>query len=396
VFPFDVPLAELRRRTSAKWRVFEPDVLPLWVAEMDVRLAPAIRAALDEAVDLGDTGYPAGTDYHEALRRFASDRWGWDGVAVDRTRIVPDVMMGIVEVLRLVTAPGDTVVINTPVYPPFYPFTEHADRVVAEAPLDARLRLDLEVLQTVFRSATADGSRGAAYLLCNPHNPTGTVHSAEELAAVASLAARYGVRVIADEIHGPLVLPGATFTPYLAVDVSGTGFSLTSASKGWNLAGLKAGLVVAGDAAADDLDRLPEEVGHGPSHLGILAHTAAFASGVPWLADLLVALDHNRTLLGDLLAEHLPAVRWVPPQGTFLAWLDCSGLGWDPGPDDGSVRGLATLSQGPAVEFLRRGRVGVSAGPAFGSGGGGHVRLNFATSTAILEEAVRRMADAVR
>ncbi|MBM7365728.1 MalY/PatB family protein [Gordonia hydrophobica] len=380
---------DLRQRTSMKWRAHPGDVLPLWVAEMDVPLAEPITAALTEAVGRGDTGYSGrGVDYAEALAGFAARRWGWDGLEVGRTAIVPDVMMGIVEVLKLVTEPGDTVVVNAPVYPPFYAFATHADRVVVEAPLTAG-RIDLEALAAVFAAARERGRR-VAYLLCNPHNPTGAVHTRRELEAVAALAAEHRVRVIADEIHAPLILDGASFTPYLSVDGADDAFSLISASKAWNLAGLKAALAIAGPAAAGDLERMPEEVSHGPSHFGVLSHTAAFADGGEWLDALLVGLTENRDLLGQLLATHLPDVRYAPPQGTYLAWLDCRPLGFeDAEGTDGP--GIVSELAGPAKAFLEHSRVALSSGHVFGSGGSGHVRLNFATSKAILTEAVTRM-----
>jgi cysteine-S-conjugate beta-lyase len=390
-----VSLGELRRRTSVKWRAYPADVLPMWVAEMDVMLAEPIAGAICDAVKLGDTGYPAGTGYAEALAGFAFDRWGWDGIAVERTAVVPDVMMGVVEVLRLVTEPGDAVVVNCPVYPPFYSFVEHMDRRIVAAPLTRQHRLDLDALGEAFSGATAAG-KPAAYLLCNPHNPTGTVHSIDELAGVAALAATHHVRVVADEIHAPLVMAGQRFVPYLSVPGSENAFSLMSASKAWNLAGLKAALAVAGPSAADDLARLPEEVSHGPSHLGVIAHTAALAEGAPWLDALLAGLDHNRHLLTALLAEHLPQVRYTPPQATFLAWLDCRALGLDDGASALGERGQVRMKAGPAAVFLDKGRVALSAGPAFGTGGAGHVRLNLATSTQILTEAVHRMAAAIR
>jgi cystathionine beta-lyase len=250
----ELSLDQLRQRTSMKWRTHPDDVLPLWVAEMDVPLAPPVHEALTSALDRGDTGYPVGTAYAEALAGFASQRWGWDGVAVERTAIVPDVMLGIVEVLHLLTAPGDTVVVNCPVYPPFYAFLETAGRSVREVPLGQHGRLDLDALAEAFGSPV-DGRRPAAFLLCSPHNPTGVVHTAEELAAVAELGRRHGVRVVADEIHAPLVLPGASFVPFLSVPGAENGFSVLSATKGWNLAGLKAALVVAGPDAAGDLAR---------------------------------------------------------------------------------------------------------------------------------------------
>jgi len=386
-------LEELRQRTSLKWRQYPADVLPLWVAEMDVHLAEPIAQALHEAVARGDTGYPAGArDYARALSDFADRRWGWRDLDIDRTAIAPDVMLGIVEVLRLVTAPGDTVVVNAPVYPPFYAFVRHDGREVVEAPLDAHGRIDLETLRETFAVARQAGT-GVAYLLCNPHNPTGVVHRREELAAVAALARAHGVRVVADEIHAPLVLEGTRFTPYLTVDGAEDAFSVTSASKAWNLAGLKAALLIAGTQAADDLARLPEEVSHGPSHLGVLAHTVALDEGEAWLDALLTGLSENRDLLGHLLTEHLPEVGYLPPEGTYLAWLDCRRLALDDA-DVTDGPGIVTDLAGPARAFLDHGRVALSSGHVFGSGGGGHVRLNLATSQAVLTEAITRMGRA--
>ncbi|MFE6177248.1 MalY/PatB family protein [Streptomyces sp. NPDC056464] len=372
-------LDRLRCRTSMKWRAHPDDVLPLWVAEMDVPLAEPVVRAVTEALALGDTGYPAGTGYAEALAGFAEKRWGWDGLAVERTAIVPDVMLGVVEMLKLVTGPGDPVVVNSPVYPPFYQFVEHMDRQVIEAPLGADLRIDFETLNETFRRAVAGGRR-AAFLLCSPHNPTGTVHTADELAAVAALADRHGVRVVVDEIHAPLTAGGVEFVPYLSVPGSANGLSLMSASKAWNLAGLKAALAIAGTASAADLARMPDEVSHGPSHLGIIAHSAALRDGTGWLDALLAGLDDNRRLLADLLAEHLPAIAHHPAEATYLAWLDCRALG---------------LGDDPAEVFLRRGRVALNSGIPFGTGGAGHVRLNLATSPELIAEAVRRMAAAL-
>ncbi|MCD9874598.1 MalY/PatB family protein [Streptomyces guryensis] len=372
-------LESLRCRTSMKWRTYPADVLPLWVAEMDVPLAGPVVRAVTEALALGDTGYPAGTAYAEALAGFAEKRWGWDGLAVERTAIVPDVMLGVVEMLKLVTGHGDTVIVNSPVYPPFYQFVEHMDRQVLQAPLGADLRIDFDALEEAFRQAVSGGRR-AAHLLCSPHNPTGTVHTAGELAAVAALADRYGVRVVADEIHAPLTAGGVDFVPYLSVPGAESGLSLMSASKAWNLAGLKAALAIAGPAAAVDLARLPEEVSHGPSHVGVLAHTAALTDGTAWLDALLTGLDDNRRLLVDLLAEHLPAIGHRPGEATYLAWLDCRALG---------------LGDDPAEVFLERGRVALNSGIPFGTGGAGHVRLNLATSPELITEGVRRMAAAL-
>ncbi|MGP9022999.1 MalY/PatB family protein [Streptomyces sp. BR1] len=387
----ELSLDQLRRRRSMKWRTYPADVLPLWVAEMDAPLAPPVADALREAIDAGDTGYPAGTEFAESVAGFASRRWKWDGLAVDRTALVPDVMMGAVQVLRLITDPGDPVIVNSPVYAPFYAFVTHDDRRIVEAPLGPDLRIDPDTLDETFRRTREQSGTGKiAFLLSNPHNPTGTVHTVEELAAVAELARRYGIRVVADEVHAPLVLPGADFTPYLSVPGAEDAFSLMSATKGWNLAGIKAALAVAGPEAAADLRRIPEEVHHGASHLGVIAHTVAHRHGDQWLDALLAGLDANRTLLGQLIAAHLPGIGYARPEGTYLAWLDCRSLGL--APEDGSTDlAVVTDLAGPAQLFLEHARVALSSGHIFGTGGAGHVRLNFATSQSALTEAITRM-----
>jgi cysteine-S-conjugate beta-lyase len=371
----ELSLAHLRERTSAKWRAYPDDVLPVWVAEMDVPQAEPVVAAVNDALLRGDTGYAWGDDYAEALVTVASDRWGW---AVDpaRARLVPDVMRGVVEVVRVVTRPGDAVVVNPPVYPPFYAFLAHADRRVVEVPLTAGHRLDLAALAAAFARPEVTG-----YLLCSPHNPTGTVHTAEELQTVATLADEHGVRVVADEIHALLVLPDrGPFVPWLSLPEAQQGVALHSASKAWNLAGLKAAVAVGGEAAADDLARIPEEVGHGVSHLGVIAHTAALREGGPWLDRVRADLAVNQDQLVDLLAEHAPDVRYQPGDATYLAWLDCRALG---------------LGDDPAAAFLARGRVALTSGIGFGQGGAGHARFNLATSSELLSEAVRRLAAAI-
>ena len=369
---FTLGLPELRERTSLKWTFYPPDVLPLWVAEMDVDVAPAIKDALAAALDMGDTGYAYGPAYAEAFARFSKDRWNFD-IDVEHTRLMPDLMLGVTEMIRAFTEPGDAVIITPPVYPPFYGFIGHSDRKVVEAAL-TNGRLDLDRLARAFKDATANG-RAAAFLLCNPHNPTGTVHSAQELAGVAALADEHGVHVISDEIHAPLTLPSATFVPYLSV--ADAGVSLLSASKGWNLAGLKTAVAAAGPRSAQVLADLPQEVGHGASLLAIIAHTAALEHARDWLDEARQAIVANRTLLAELLETHLPTARLMDADATYLAWVDCRALG---------------LGDDPAAVFLERGRVAFSDGPSFGTGGAGWVRVNLATSPAIVEQAVARMA----
>lgn len=241
--------------------------------------------------------------------------------------------------------------------------------------LDSAGRIDFDALD----GTLARLGPGAALLISNPHNPTGVVHTRAELETIADLAARYRTRVVVDEIHAPLVLDGSTFTPYLSVRGTEDAVVLMSASKGWNLAGLKAALAIPGAGATDELARLPVEVTHGASHLGVIAHTAALTGGDDWLDAVLAGLAENRRLLGALLGQHLREVGYREPEGTYLAWLDCRALG------DGDT---------PYRLFLDTARVALTSGPAFGTGGGGHVRLNFATSREILTEAVARMGRA--
>ncbi|NNM45020.1 MalY/PatB family protein [Knoellia koreensis] len=372
-------LERLRERRSVKWRAYDPDVLPLWVAEMDVVPAPAVQRAVRDAVEAGDTGYPWAPDFFEALASFAKERWDWSPSPAAMS-LVPDVMLGVVEVLRLFTDPGGPVVVNSPVYPPYFQFVTSMGRRVVEAPLGPDGRLDPANLERAFGAATADGER-AAYLLCSPQNPTGTVHTAAELTAAFELAERYAVRVVVDEIHAPLVPAGATFTPAVALGAGSRVVSVLSASKAFNLAGLKAAIAVAGPEAVADLRQVPEEVTHGASHLGVIAQSAAYREGGEWLDALLVGLDENRRLLETIVAQRLPDVAYRPPEATFLAWLDFTGI--------------PELGDDPAAVLLEHGRVALHSGPAFGFGGPGHARLNFGTSPDILGEAVDRIATGI-
>ncbi len=373
---FDVPLDELRSRTSQKWRRYPADVLPLFVAEMDVRVCEPVERALADVVRRSDTGYPAGRPYQEAFAGFAEGRWGW---TVDPATIalVPDVMQGSVEVLSLLTDPGDAVVINPPVYPPFRGFVERIGRRVVTADLGADGRLDLAALDAAFARARSDGRR-AAYLLCHPHNPTGTMHRPDELRAVGALAAEHGVRVVSDEVHAPLALD-EPFTS--ATTVIPDAVALHSASKAFNLAGLKAALAVPGPDAVADLARLSELVGMGVGHVPVLVHAAALTGGGDWLDALLDSLRESRAHLRGQLDEHLPLVAWTPGAATYFAWLD--------------LRAQLPGDANPAARVLAEGRVAVNPGHTFGAPGDGFVRLNFATSPAILTDAVSRIAAAL-
>ena len=372
-----LPIDQLRRRSSAKWRTYPPEVLPLFVAEMDFPLARAITQRLAQAVALGDTGYTSpDSGIRQAYAGFALRRFGWDADPA-QVRSTGDVVMGVVELLRRVIQPGDGVIVSPPVYPPFYDCIPEAGGIVqrvALAETDDGWQLDLSAIEAAF----AGGASGM--LLCNPHNPTGTVHSARALAQLADIAESAGGWVISDEIHAPLVQPHVAFTPFLAASPAAArvGFAVTSASKAYNLAGLKCALMVtAGEGPAAVVRGLPDEVEWRTGLFGALAGVAAFGpESDAWLDSVMAALAENGRLLSELLAEHVPGARFRIPDAGFLAWVDLTALGWG---DD------------PAVKILRDAGVALHYGPRFGDEGRGHVRINFACAPEVLREAVERI-----
>jgi cysteine-S-conjugate beta-lyase len=374
----ELTLDELRTRRSVKWRSFPPDVLPMFIAEMDTALAPPIATALVESISLGDSGYATIGRLGAAYADFADRRFGWSPDPATM-RLVPDVNTGIYEVVRALTSPGDAVVIDTPAYPPFFAKLRAAERTIVENPMlatDTGFQPDLDGLER----ALAAGA--TAYLLCNPHNPTGTVLSMDTLNAIAALANEYGARVLADEIHGPLTYPGVKHVPFqtLAGPAAQAAVTFVSASKAWNLPGLKAALAVPGPAAVEALATMPDEVSYAAGILGVLANEIAFTEGLVWLEDLMAGLEHNRMRLAARLAEELPEIGYRPPDATYLTWLDLRAL---------------DLGDDPAQVILERGRLALNSGLAFGEPGRGFARLNIATHPELIDEAVRRIGQAV-
>jgi cystathionine beta-lyase len=373
----DLRIDRLRERRSAKWTQYEPDVLPSWVAEMDFPLAEPIKEALIGAVSRDDAGYanPAASGLADALSGFLARRQGW---APDPAGIVTcnDVVAGLTDLLRLLLGPGERVVVTPPVYHPFFSLVPGAGCEIAAVPLAGGRDLDLDGIAGAF----AAGAR--AMLLCNPHNPTGSVASRTELEALAALAAEHDAWILADEIHAPMTLPGAEHVPFLTVSdaAAARGIALVSASKTFNLAGLGcAQIVTAAGSARAALADLPFGATH-CGHFGAIASETAYRDGDGWLDAVLAVLDHNRALLADLLAERLPDARCELPRAGYLAWIDLSAYG---------------LGADPAAPILERGRVAFSSGPMFGAGGDGHIRLNAGTSPDLVRAAVEGMAVAI-
>jgi cystathionine beta-lyase len=363
--PYDV----LRQRRSEKWSGLAPGVIGATVAELDFELAPPIAAVLHEAVARGDLGYTPGVSprLRDAFTGFAGRRLGWR-VDPDRLTLVPEVLIGLIELCR-VLAPGGKVGFATAGYPPFLEQLPLAGFDVRHLPLLADGSFDLARLTVELR----DGLR--VLILASPHNPTGRVLPRAELESIAELCAEYDAWVLADEIHAPLVLPGAEFVPWLEVSDASRerGVALTSASKAFNLAGLKAALLVtASDRAQDAVRRLPftaDQVGL----LGVLAAEVAYADGDPWLDALIGQLDRNRRLIGERLPD---GISWTPPQATYLGWLDCAGL---------------DLTPDPAGFFLRAAKVALGTGSDYDPAARERVRLNFGTGPELLGEMLDRM-----
>ncbi|WP_225983917.1 MalY/PatB family protein [Epidermidibacterium keratini] len=373
-------LEQLRRIGGLKWSRY-PDQIGAWVAEMDFGVAPEVAAALHAAVDDGLLGYlPPALDQRlrEATAQWHADQYGWD-VSPQRVRLLPDVIRGFEEAMETFSEPGTPIVLPTPAYMPFLTVPGLHDRELIELPMVREAggwRLDLDDLDAALAG-------GGLLVMCNPHNPIGKVYTAEEMQAISEVVQRRGARVFSDEIHAPLVYAGARHVPYATVSEAAAAHTVTatSASKAWNLPGLKCAQLLFSNAA--DLARFDDAgwwASHGTSTVGVIANTAAYAEGKPWLDDVMAYVAGNRAALGTMLEELLPEVGYRQPEGTYLAWLDCRQLD------------LAD----PYAFFAEQAGVQLTDGLQCGAAGAGHVRLNFAMPRALLEQAVEAMADALR
>ncbi len=371
------PLAELKKRSSSKWRRYAPDVLPMHVAEMDYEIADSIKRLLIEKVTNSDLGYTGPMpEVTEGFAKFAARLWGWS-VDSKQVRLSTDVGVSAVEIFRALGKKGDKVVINSPVYHSFYDWVAEVEMVINDVPLvpsEKTWELDLVNLEEAFK-------QGAKfYLICNPHNPLGKVFSESELTAVAELAKKYQVTVISDEIHAPLTFESKHFVPYLRISDAAreTGVCITAASKSFNLAGLKASVIVTDSSAMNErISKLPAALHWRSGLLGAFAMGEAFSNGQDWLDDAIAANLASRTLLLRLISEHLPSVKtWLPEAG-YLAWLDVSAL---------------NLGDNPAAKLLAEQKVAFVPGTDHGSDYVNFVRINFACHPDSLERAIKALA----
>ena len=384
--PFDRPSAAvLRARGSLKWTGIDAEIAA-WVAESDFGTAPAVTAALRDAVETGRTGYltPAlRRDLGEACSGWQRSRYGWD-VSPDRVHPVGDVLEALRVTVAHLSRPGSPLIVPTPAYMPFV----HAPRVwgreILPVPMaqDAgRSTLDLDAVDRAFEAG------GHLLVLTNPHNPTGRVHTRAELSALADVVAGHGGRVFADEIHAPLVYAGGQHISYASLSTATAAHTVTatSASKAWNVAGLKCAQILLSNH--DDAVRwapIDQVVTTGASTLGAVANIAAYRHGGPWLEEVVSYLDGNRRAFAAVMDDLAPSVPHLPPEGTYLAWIDLRDAltAFPDAPGAGDV----------ARWLLERTGVSVVDGAACGSAGAGFVRLNLAMPRPMVVEAGRRIA----
>ena len=379
-------LAELATHHSEKWRAFPPEVIPLPVAEMDFPVAEPIREFLHSMVEHSDMGYLGSIpELGNSFASFTAQRWNWT-IDPARVRVCTDVGVGVVEIIRAFTTPGDGVLISSPVYQNFYTWMNETKVKCVDAPFIYQQSDDVSQAWSIDWQAIEGAYRSGIkiHLLCSPHNPIGRVYSKDELNRFISLARKHDVTIISDEIHSPLEYAEHPFTPILSLgkDAENCCVVVTAASKGWNIAGLKCAIIVSGSEGMHErLNALPASLHFRASLFGAFATAVAFDKGVPWLDAVITQLDHNRHLISTLLAEHLPEVIYNPPQHSYLAWLDLTGL---------------ALGDEPTAVILEKSHVAFNAGKIYGEQWGQFARMNFATSPEIITQAITQMARGIR
>jgi len=369
-------LDELRKRKSSKWRHYPNDVLPLPVAEMDFPMAPAVKAGLQDMLDRSDTGYLGEfPELFEAFAKFSKNRWNWQPDS-SQIRMATDVGVGIVEVMRTLIKAGDKVMLNSPVYENIWKWITEVHAELVDVPLSEdglNYKLDLEAIEREY----AKGVK--LHILCHPHNPVGIIYTRSELETMATLAKKYGVIILSDEIHGPLTFNKKEFFPFLSVsdDAKEVGIIITSASKSFNFAGLKCALIITESIKLKEkINAMPPAVTWRASLFGAVASTAAYSDSQEWLDGVLITLDENRNLVKKLIDAKTPTIKYRIPDFGYLAWLDVSSLG---------------LGSDPAAKILERSKLALNAGILYGPKHSNFVRFNFGTSEEIINQAFERL-----
>ena len=380
---FELTVEALRARRATKWTKYPETIIPAWVADMDFAVADVIQESILELVKHRDYGYCARTGEVGLEQAFADrmrERFGWEP---DPELVQPtsELIQSVYCSIAAFSEPGDGVVIQTPIYPPFLVALDQLDRRLIDNKLrddGTRFVLDVEHL----RKSVDDRTR--LLLVVNPHNPTGRVFERAELLALGNLAVERDLVIVSDEIHADLMFDGRTHIPMgsLSPEIAARTITITSATKSFNIPGLRCSVMHFGSAELRERfhKRIPPRMLGQVNVVGIDATVAAWRHAQPWLDKVIVRLAANRERVARFAASEIPGVRHYSPEGTYLAWLDCRGL---------------DLPTSPFQFFLEEARVGLNEGADFGIHGIGHVRLNFATSEGILDEVLNRMANAV-
>lgn len=364
------------------------DLLPMWVADMDFAAAEPILKALHQRIDHGVFGYTvAGAGVRQAVIDRMKSKYGWE-VKPEWLIFTPGIVSGLSFAVKAYTKVGDHVVIQSPVYHPFMDATVNNGCQIVNSQLrlnGSRYEMDYDSFQQAFEPQNGNPSRTSLYILCSPHNPVGRVWSREELMRAGQIAISHGAIVISDEIHGELVFRGAQHVPFASIseEFAQNSVVFIAPSKTFNLAGLAASVaIIPNEKLRQQYQLAASGFMGGVNTLGLTALEAAFREGDEWLEQLLVYLEDNVQFTLDYLAQHIPEVKAVKPEGTYLMWLDFTRLGMD----DSRLR-----------EWMRyKVKLGLNDGITFGPGGEGHQRINVACPRALLHEALQRLEQAVR
>lgn len=389
----ELDIRTLRTRRSQKWHTYPADVLPAWVAEMDFPIAAPIQAELRRFTETADAGYPIGlreTGLAELFCERMSERFDWS-CEPSRVEILSEVVQGMYLALEAYSEPGQGVLVQTPIYPPFLGSVRETGRRLVENRMSAendRLEFDFDGLSAKIDPETR------LFLFCNPHNPSGRVLTRSELERIAALAIEHDLIVVSDEIHADLLFDGRVHIPLasLGPEIAERTVTLNSASKSFNIPGLRCAIAHFGSATLQRRFNtvVPRHIRGGLGLHGLYTSIAAWRFGGPWLDEVVPYLEANRDFAKQALAERIPEIRFHTPEATYLAWLDCREV-----KAINSARGNSRTAASPAAHFLRHGQVALSDGALFGDSWDGYVRLNFATSRPILTEVIDRMAKAV-
>ena len=363
---------------------YAPDILPLWVADMDFQAPPCVVEALQKRVSHGIFGYSdTKADYFAAVAGWFSRRFGWD-TRPEWLVKTPGVVFALSAAVRVMTQPGEAVLVQPPVYYPFYKVVEQNGRRVVESPLvyeNGRYRIDFADFEEKIRREQVK-----LFILCSPHNPVCRVWTEAELQRIGSICKAYGVKVVADEIHCDFTLPGYTQTPFLKAcpQLQEQTIVCTAPSKTFNLAGLQvSNLFIPGQALREayqgELDRISY---HSLNCLGSVACKAAYTEGAAWLEACKAYMLENLNYVRAFLAEHIPQIRLVEPEGTYFAWLDCTDLGLTP-------QQLEAL-------IVEKAGLWLDSGAIFGQCAAQFQRVVLACPRKTVEEAMARLLKAVK